>query len=86
MTKAPQILIVDDNKPFRFLLAAFLEKARYETAEAGDGQEALNMIASEKPAAILLDLQMQPMGGFSFLEEFNALDLTIPVIMITGDD
>lgn len=79
------ILIVDDNAPFRHLIAAFLKKADYNTIEATNGLEALLLLKTEKIDAVLLDLQMLPVGGFAFMEEYNELGYTQPVIMITGD-
>jgi CheY-like chemotaxis protein len=79
------ILIVDDNAPFRHLMAAFLHKAGYATVEAQDGQQALEILERETVQGILLDLQMLPMGGFTFMEEYAELRHTAPVILITGD-
>lgn len=79
------ILIVDDNPPFRHLLVAFLKKAGYRTLEAADGQQALEVLAENTPKAILLDLQMEPMGGFGFMEEYQNRGYTIPVVLVTGD-
>lgn len=80
-----RILIVDDNTPFRHLLVAFLRKADFATIEAADGQEALDILEEDQPKAILLDLQMEPLGGFGFMEEYMERGYTIPVILVTGD-
>jgi DNA-binding NtrC family response regulator len=79
------IMIVDDNAPFRHLMAAFLKKAGFNTIEAANGLEALLLLKTEKINVILLDLQMLPVGGFAFMEEYNELGYKLPVIMITGD-
>ena len=85
MSPRKKVLIVDDNQPFRFLLTAFLQNAGLETIEAADGYQALQMLLTEEPGVILLDLQMEPLGGFGFMEEFNERKYAIPVVLITGD-
>lgn len=82
----PRILIVDDNPPFRHLLRAFLTKASCNVVEAENGLQALEKIPVEHPDLILLDLQMQPLGGFEFMREFTASGNTTPVVLITGDE
>jgi DNA-binding NtrC family response regulator len=82
----PTILVVDDNAPFRHLMAAFLNKAGYQTALAADVIYALEVLTQKKIDCILLDLQMMPMGGFGFMQEYIELKYTAPVILITGDD
>jgi len=85
MNQAVKILVVDDNTPFRHLLAAFLKKSGYATLEATDGQEALEILNRESVDAVLLDLQMQPVGGFTFMPEYRELGHRAPVILVTGD-
>jgi CheY-like chemotaxis protein len=83
MNQLPKILLVDDNLPFRHLIAAFLKKAGYGTLEASNGREAFDVLERETPQAVFLDLLMQPVGGFAFMQEFHH---DIPVILITADD
>jgi len=85
MTDDKTILIVDDNAPYRHLVAAFLRKDDYITIEAEDGQQALDMLAHQHVDAIVIDLQMMPMGGFGFIEKYTEKGYTAPVILVTSD-
>ena len=85
---AGTVLIVDDNPVNRTVLANIL-KGEYETLQAGDGAEALELVRQRTSSlsAILLDLIMPGMDGYAFLEalgrEFPRAG--IPVIVVTGD-
>lgn len=82
---AAEILIVDDNLPYRMLISAFVRNCGYTVLQAQDGQQALDIIAKTPPPDVtLLDLQMQPMGGFEFMEEYIRRGFTNPVILITA--
>ncbi len=85
MTQFATLLVVDDNTPFRSLLSAFLKKSGYAALEAADGQEALEALSLTAVDAVLLDLQMQPMGGFDFMRRFREMGHAMPVILVTGD-
>jgi DNA-binding NtrC family response regulator len=85
MQEKPTILIVDDNAPFRMLVRAFLMKEDYRVIEAENGLQAMEMLDESKPGLLLLDLQMQPMGGFDFMVEYNNREYKMPVVLITAD-
>lgn len=85
MTSPTKILIVEDNAPTRALIKSYVEKADYITAQASDGEEALEIIKQEKPDLILLDLQMQPVGGLKFMRRIIGTEYEVPAILITGD-
>lgn len=80
------IMVVDDNPPFRHLVTAWLKDAGYQITEAGDGEEALAKLEEQSVDLILLDLQMEPLGGFNFKESVRGTTLNnIPTILITAD-
>lgn len=66
MTKC--ILIVEDDDAIRYMLADALQDAGYAVAMATDGFDALDHIEQHPPDAILLDLMMPSMDGWTFLE------------------
>ena len=67
MPQNPRILLVDDDDALREALAEFLEERGYEVSCAGDGREALALLAAPPaPNAILLDLAMPVMDGWAF--------------------
>lgn len=83
-----KILIVDDASINRELLRDILGE-EYDILEAENGAEALELVHTEKQnlAAILLDLVMPVMDGFTFMSkmEENGLIDKIPVLVISGE-
>ncbi len=71
------ILIVDDHEDIRTLLSITLE-GDYKVLEACDGEEALQLVKSEKPVAVLLDVMMP--GELDGLQVLNAIK-TDPALM-----
>src|SRR6202047_4851981 len=76
------ILVVDDESQIRRVLRATLSTNGYDVIEAKDGQEAVDMVIRERPALILLDVNMPGMSG---LEACNKIRLSFdgPIIMVT---
>ena len=84
--RRPKILIVDDE-PFNVdYLEQELEDLGFETLSAGDGQEALEVVRSEAPDLILLDIMMPVMDGFTVLARLKERKVwrDIPVIVISA--
>jgi len=84
------ILVVDDDNEVRQLYRRMLasDETEYRVLRAGDGIQALEMLANEKVDLILLDVTMPRMDGFQFLA---ARDLRpelrdVPVIMLSARD
>jgi DNA-binding response OmpR family regulator len=81
-----KILVVDDEKDIVEIISIFFEREGYEVVGAQDGIEALEKIAAEKPALIIMDIMMPKLDGHSVnikLKE-NPETKDIPVIIITG--
>jgi two-component system phosphate regulon response regulator PhoB len=80
------ILIVEDDPDTRELLRFYLQPTRATVMEAGDGHEALALIASHPPDMILCDLGLPRLGGISLVERLSQdVGLSrIPVVAITG--
>ena len=83
-----KLLIVDDVEINRGMLHAIFED-KFDILEAGDGEEAIEIIKKEKTglSMIFLDLQMPKKNGIDVLRFMNQEKLTsrIPVIMITAE-
>ncbi|MGX3066896.1 phosphate regulon transcriptional regulator PhoB [Ursidibacter arcticus] len=79
------ILIVEDERAIREMIALYLLKQKYDVIEAEDYQSALNKMA-EKPKLILLDWMLPGRSGIQFLEYLKKNEETakIPVIMLTA--
>jgi two-component system KDP operon response regulator KdpE len=76
------ILVVDDEPQIRRVLRATLSSNGYEVIEAQSGQEAIEMVVTERPELILLDVNMPGMNG---LEACNKIRMAFdgPIIMVT---
>lgn len=85
MTK--KMLTVDDSPSVRKLVEFTLKAKGFQVDSAGDGQEALEIIAREKFDAIILDINMPRMNGLEFLQKIRSDDVyaSIPVIMLTTE-
>ena len=83
---AKKILAVDDEKHILRLVQINLEKAGYEVVTGTNGREALEMVRSEKPELVVMDVMMPEMDGFEALKQLKADPDTadIPVIMLTA--
>src|SRR5258706_285077 len=61
----PLVLVADDDNNLRKILCIFLKNAHYETVEAANGREALQMAKSQSPDLILMDIMMPMLDGFT---------------------
>jgi len=80
-----KVLIVDDEKLIRWSVRRQLEEWGYTALEAESGTGALAQIRAEAPDLILLDVRLPDLSGIEVLREIKQNNLSIPVIMITGD-
>lgn len=80
------ILVVDDDKKLTLLVRGFLEKEKYQVAEAYSGRMALDAIKGVKPDLIILDVMMPEMDGIEACKRIKAEKDTkmIPIIMLTS--
>jgi two-component system, OmpR family, response regulator ResD len=81
------ILVADDNRQIASVLEEYLKKEGHTPAIATDGEEALRLFYSVKPDAVLLDVMMPKIDGFSVCREIRKTS-QVPVLMITarGED
>lgn len=86
MPERPLILVIDDDQEFRESLAETLSDRGYRTIQAGNGREALDLLASERPSLILIDLMMPIMSGREFLQRVRRLSelKNTQLVMITA--
>jgi DNA-binding response OmpR family regulator len=80
---AKKILIVEDEKKLVTLLKAYLEQAGFAVVAASDGQQALTMFRYEKPALVLLDLNLPGMDGLDVCRALRK-ESAVPIIMVTA--
>jgi DNA-binding response OmpR family regulator len=83
--KPPTVLVADDDEDLCALLRTNLEADGFVVLVAGDGRRALEIIESENPDVVLLDIMMPVLDGYGVLERLskNPHDRT-KVILITA--
>ena len=81
-----KILVVDDEKHIVRLVQVNLQKEGYEVIGAGNGREALERVAAEKPDLIVLDVMMPEMDGYETARAIRQMDRfrTLPIIALTA--
>jgi CheY-like chemotaxis protein len=81
-----KIMLVEDDQPILELMEILLTRIGYEPLIVPDVLKALEIVKNDPPALILLDVMMEPMDGWEFLEkirgEYGMKDL--PVILFTA--
>lgn len=85
---AGYLLVVDDNEMNRDMLSRRLEREGYRVGIAEDGNQALEMIRTERFDLILLDVMMPGLTGFELLQLIRQKQTLaeLPVIMVTARD
>ena len=86
MASPKRILIVDDEEDIRTYLSTLLGDQGFQTIQATDGEAAKQIILTELPDLITLDISMPEKSGVRFFREIKTDDRWkhIPVIIVTG--
>ncbi|MFW5921655.1 MAG: sigma-54-dependent transcriptional regulator [Polyangiales bacterium] len=78
-----RVLVIDDDRAFRFAIRKALRRLEYDVSEASNGEDALReLTSSEPPDVALLDLKMDGIGGLEVLRRRGAAPTR--VIVLTG--
>jgi CheY-like chemotaxis protein len=81
----PQVLIAEDEKQLRELLAEALERRNLRVVQAGDGVEALALLEDRAGIQLLLsDIKMPRMGGYDLVEKALQFSPELKVLMMTA--
>jgi two-component system chemotaxis response regulator CheY len=80
----PRILIADDSAFVRQRLTKMLKGWGYQTIEAEDGRQAVDLYSSERPDAVLLDITMPDLDGLQSLDLIIAQDPHARVAMVSA--
>ena len=85
MPKIPgaRVLIVDDNKSIRTMVADYLGTRGYDVIEASDGIKGLDLALTSEANIIILDVVMPGMDGVRLCQLLRDKGLTTPIIMLT---
>ena len=86
MDMKPLILIVEDEAALATMLRYNLEKEGYRVCEAGDGEEALTLVAERKPDLVVLDWMLPSLSGIEVCRQLRRKPATreLPIIMLTA--
>jgi len=92
MKQQPTILVVDDEPTIREVVRRYLERDGYKVNEAADGKTALQMLESEPPDLMILDIMLPGIDGLSITSHLRDGDGTrtlvtereIPIIILTA--
>lgn len=80
-----RILLIDDDIYIIRLLTLLLEKSDYEIISAGNGKDAMRILAEQTVDMIVLDLMMPEMDGLVFLRWLRQdAKATMPTLVLTG--
>ncbi len=81
-----KILVADDDLMLQRLIVNTLKLEHHEVIVAADGRQALEMIRSEEPDLVILDVMMPVLNGFDVCAELrkDPETITLPVIMLSG--
>ena len=79
-----KILVIDDEQGIRDLLDTLLSRKGHNPVLADSGQKGLELLRSESPDVVVLDLKMPGMDGLTVLQEIRRINFKLPVIVLTG--
>jgi two-component system response regulator MprA len=79
-----RVLVVDDDAGVRQAVGRALAFEGYDVTQAGDGAEALRLIAAARPDAMVLDVVMPEVGGLDVCRELRATGDDLPILVLTA--
>ena len=86
MSDSGRILLVEDNEMNRDMMVRRLSRAGLDVLTAGDGQEALDIMVSERPEVVLMDMNLPILDGWTACRRAREDDRIneIPIIALTA--
>lgn len=80
------ILIAEDEKDIRHMMAEFLSNNGFSTFEAIDGKHALDVLGSTHIDLLITDVMMPKINGFSLVKDLREAGFELPILMITAKE
>jgi two-component system, LuxR family, response regulator FixJ len=84
MLPTPTVSIVDDDEQVRESLATLIQSMNLDVQCYASGREFLDDYSDDRGGCVVLDLRMPQLSGLDVIEEMNARNIEVPVIMISG--
>jgi CheY-like chemotaxis protein len=81
-----RVLVVDDARDVRNLVAAHLKRGGHQVLLAADADQALEIALEEKPDLAIVDIMMPGMNGYQLTEKLREIPVTeqMPIIVLTA--
>ncbi len=81
------ILLIDDSRTIRRLVGSSLKKLGFETLEAEDGLQGLEMLATHQVDLVIVDLNMPNLNGLDFTRQVRSQEILrdLPIVMLTTE-
>ena len=84
MSDAPRVLVVDDEKLIRWSVSERLTRKGYQVSVAETGERALELLAAERPAVMLLDVRLPGIDGLETLRRALVIQPDVVVVMMSA--
>ena len=81
-----RILVVDDDRAVRESLRRSLQFNGYTVQLAGDGQQAMEVLATQRPDAMVLDVMMPRVDGLEVCRRLRSAGEDLPILVLTARD
>ena len=87
MSDKPRVLYIEDNPDNRLLVQRVLKSEGYEVIPAASAAEGLELAATGQPVAILVDINMPEMDGYTLTSELRKITQLnhVPIIALTAN-
>jgi DNA-binding response OmpR family regulator len=83
VSERQRVLVADDDPLIQRLVRTHLDRAGFRVLSAADGEEALDVAATEQPDLIVLDLMLPKVDGFEVCRRVREFSL-VPIVMLTA--
>ena len=80
------ILVVEDDKNLKKLMVTCLKRNNYQTYEASNGEEALEILGNNYIDLVITDIMMPKMDGYELVKELRQSKYNIPILLVTAKD
>lgn len=78
------VLVVEDSADVRLMMRILLEMEGYRVIEAADGLSAVELAVTERPALIMMDLNLPLMDGLAATGHIRAQLPDVPIVVLSG--